>query len=189
MTHLRPVLRHLLRIAPVALVLAAVAVVVPSGASGADMSEVREEAVVWAEDQVGHREDGTTNCSTRIRRWQRDMGLDVPPCRPWCGAFVHQAFKRAGVKLSARLIDPHRSYHDAVKRRRGLERIKKSSVREGDLLFFKFRDGVKASHLAIVRGKPKNGKARTVEGNVSHRAVLRTRGLKYAVLAARVVGD
>ena len=28
------------------------------------------------------------------------MVLQVPPCRVWCGAFVHQAFRQAGVRLS-----------------------------------------------------------------------------------------
>lgn len=42
--------------------------------------------------------------------------------------------------------------------------------------------------MALVRGTPKGGKVRTVEGNVAHAVRLKTRGLRYAVLAARVVG-
>jgi hypothetical protein len=152
------------------------------------MASVRAQAVSWAVTQAGHREDGTTNCSSRINRWESDMGLRVPPCREWCGALPHQAFLRAGVRLSARLIDPDRSYGDAIAGRRGLRRIAIGNVRKGDLLFFAFRSGLRASHLALVRGRPRGGKVRTVEGNVGHHVVLVTRGLRYPVLAARVTG-
>ena len=162
-------------------------VFVPAAGSATDAgSSVRERALSWAVAQAGTRERGTTNCSPTIDRWQRDMGLKVPPCRVWCGAFVHQAYKRAGIKLSSRLIDPHRSYHDAVAGRRHLRRISVSSIRPGDLVFYKFRDGVRASHLALARSRPKNGKLDTVEGNTSHAVRLETRGTKYIVLAARV---
>jgi hypothetical protein len=144
-------------------------------------------AAAWAETKAGLHEIGTTNCSAEINRWERQMGLRVPPCRPWCGALVHQAYLRAGIRLSARLIDPDRSYRDAVAHRRHLKRIPKASVRRGDLLFFKFRSGVRASHLAIVRSPPVKGSVRTVEGNTGHRVVLTQRGLRYVVLAARVV--
>jgi len=152
------------------------------------MTAVRAQAVAWAVTQADHREQGTTNCSPRIDRWERDMGLGVPPCRPWCGALPHQAFLRAGVRLSARLIDPDRSYGDAIARRRGLRRIAIENVRKGDLLFFAFRRGLRASHMALVRGRPRGGKVRTIEGNIGHHARLLTRGLRYPVLAARVTG-
>jgi cell wall-associated NlpC family hydrolase len=116
------------------------------------------------------------------------MGLRVPPCRPWCGAFVHAAFRQAGIQLSARLIDPHRSYQDAVAGRRGLKRIPVKSVRRGDLLFMALQPGKLASHLAIARGAPVKGKMATVEGNVDHRVSLEKRSLRFFVLAARVVG-
>jgi len=147
----------------------------------------RAKAVNWAVGQDGHREKGTTNCSKRINRWQRAMGFDVPPCRPWCGALVHQAFLRAGVRLSRRLIDPNKSYADAIARRRKLKRIPVEKVAPGDLVFFKFRGGVRASHLAIVRDRPWGGRVSTMEGNVAHRAVRTTRRVSDVVLAARVV--
>ena len=115
------------------------------------------------------------------------MGFDVPPCRPWCGALVHQAFLRAGVRLSRRLIDPNKSYADAIARRRKLKRIPVEKVAPGDLVFFKFRGGVRASHLAIVRDRPWGGRVSTMEGNVAHRAVRTTRRVSDVVLAARVV--
>lgn len=166
---------------------ALVAVVAPGAGSATDARKsVREKAVSWAVQQVGVRERGTTNCSPAIDRWQRDMGLKVPPCRVWCGAFVHQAYKRAGVKLSSRLIDPNRSYSDALAGRRHLRKIAVSAIRPGDLVFYKFRKGMRASHLALARSRPKGGKLHTVEGNTSHAVRLETRGTKYIVLAARV---
>jgi cell wall-associated NlpC family hydrolase len=159
----------------------------PSAEAAAPATTTRESAVTWAMSQVGTREIGTSNCSPKINRWERAMGLTVPPCRVWCGAFVHQAFLQAGVRLSARLIDPHRSYFDAVAGQRGLKRIARSQIGRGDIVFYKFREGVLASHLAIARGRPRNGKLDTVEGNVNNAARLERRGVQYIVLAARVV--
>lgn len=159
----------------------------PAGGAGG-LAARREAAVRWAIAQEGTREAGTSNCSPKIDRWQRDMGLKVPPCRVWCGAFVHQAFLRAGVRLSKRLIDPDRSFGDAVAGRRGLRRIRLSEIRRGDIVFYDFRPGLRASHLAIARARPSGGMLATVEGNTSNAVRLERRGLQYAVLAARVVG-
>jgi len=157
-----------------------------SGAARDTTDSVRESALAWAVKQVGIAERGTTNCSPVIDRWERDMGLRLPPCRVWCGAFVHQAYLRAGVRLSRRLIDPHRSFYDAVAARRHLRKIAVSDIRPGDIVFYKFRSGVRASHLAIARSKPHGGSLDTVEGNTSNAVRLETRGTKYIVLAARV---
>ena len=166
---------------------AAVAALVPNAGSAADArSSVRSEALSWALEQVGLRERGTTTCGPAIDRWQRDMGLRVPPCRVWCGAFVHQAYLRAGVKLSRRLIDPDRAVRDAARGKRRLRRIAISAIRPGDIVFYKFRARVRASHLALARSRPRNGKLDTVEGNTSHAVRLETRGTRYIVLAARV---
>ena len=161
--------------------------IVPSAGVATDVRDsVRKKAVAWAVEHVGIREIGTTNCSPVIDRWERDMGLRLPPCRVWCGAFLHQAYLRSGVRLSKRLIDPHRSYADAVAGRRHLRKIAVSAIRPGDIVFYKFRNGVRASHLALARARPKNGMLYTVEGNVSNASSLQSRGTKYIVLAARV---
>lgn len=181
----------------IALVLAGAAsagglALVPSagGAGGSRdvRASVREQALRWALDQVGTRERGTTNCSPRIDRWQRDMGLRVPPCRPWCGALVHQAYLRAGVRLHRRLIDPDRSYDDALRGRRGLRRIGVDEIGPGDIVFYRFRAGVRASHLALARTRPRGGRLATVEGNTSHAVRRELRATRYVVLAARVTG-
>jgi hypothetical protein len=158
----------------------------PATASARDMATVRERAVRWAVAHAGLHERGTTNHSPQIDRWERDMGIRIG--QPWCGAFVHQAFLRAGLRLSARLIDPDRSYRDAQAHRRHLRAIPIGSVRRGDLLFFAFRPGLLASHFALVRSRPRNGRVATVEGNVSNASRLELRGLAYPVLAARVTG-
>ncbi len=164
-----------------------IAISTAGGASGS--ASVRSKAVAWAEKQNGLAEAGTSNCGPQIDRWERDMGLKVPPCRVWCGAFVHQAFRRAGVQLSSRLIDPHRSYKDAVAGRNGLRSIPIGKIQRGDIAFYKFRNGVLASHFGIARGRPSAGKLDTVEGNTSDAVRLERRGTKYIVLAARVTGD
>jgi hypothetical protein len=180
----------LARLTAVLVVLATGLAITSSTAGGASGSaNVRAKATSWAEKQNGLAEAGTSNCGPRIDRWEREMGLRVPPCRVWCGAFVHQAFLRAGVKLSSRLIDPHRAYKDAVAGRRGLRAIAISKIARGDIVFYNFREGVLASHLAIARGRPSGGKLDTVEGNTSNAVRLERRGAQYIVLAARVTGS
>jgi hypothetical protein len=166
--------------------LAATALVPSAGGATDTRDSVGEEAVAWAVKQAGIREVGTSNCSPVIDAWERSMGLRLPPCRVWCGAFVHQAYLRAGVRLSRRLIDPHRSFADAVAGRRHLRKIAVSDIRIGDLVFYKFRNGVRASHFALARARPKNGMLDTVEGNVDNAVRLESRGTQYIVLAARV---
>jgi hypothetical protein len=152
----------------------------------------RAQAVAWARSQRGMHEVGTTNCSPAIDRWERHMGLAVPaapPCRPWCGAFVHEAFYQARIDLSQRLIDPNESYWDALQHRNGLRQIPKTHVVAGDIVFFELDPGVQASHEEIVLGRPRDGKVMTAGGNVGHHAVVTRRGLRYVVLAARVTRD
>lgn len=145
--------------------------------------------VAWARAQNGFHEIGTTNCAPAITRWMHHMGLpqpSAPPCRPWCGTFLHEAFYQGGFRMSARLIDPNESYWDAIQGHNGLRRIPKDSVKAGDIVFFALDPGVQASHEALVLGPPVGGKVPTAEGNVGHHAVVTRRGLPYIVLAARV---
>ena len=179
--------RHLAVALAAAVCCAAAGPLAPSVGGAADAPRpLAERAVAWAVKQNGTVERGTTNCSPTIDRWEREMGLKVPPCRVWCGAFVHQAYLRAGVRLSSRLIDPDRSYDDAIAGRRHLRQVPVASVRAGDIVFYRFRAGVRASHLAIARSKPKGGKLDTVEGNTGNAVRLETRGTQFIVLAARV---
>lgn len=175
------------RLTVLLLVIGAALAAVTSSAGGANAGSVRAQATSWAEQQIGHREVGTSNCSSKINRWERAMGFKVPPCKVWCGALVHQAFLRAGVRLSPRLIDPDKSYGDAVAGVRKLKRISISQIQRGDIVFYLFRKNLRASHLGIARGRPSGGKLNTVEGNTSNAVRFERRGMKYIVLAARVV--
>jgi len=179
--------RRLAALLAFAVCAAALAALVPAAGGASDTSDsVRQAALAWAVKQVGVREAGTSNCSPVIDRWERAMGLRLPPCRVWCGAFVHQAYLRAGVRLSERMIDPHRAYQDAVAGRRHLRRIAISDIRPGDIVFYKFREGVLASHEGLARARPKDGILDTVEGNTSNAVRLQSRGTRFIVLAARV---
>ena len=154
------------------------------------LQRARVQAVAWARARNGMHEVGTTNCSPAIARWERNMGLTVPsapPCAPWCGAFVHEAFFQAGVDLSARIMDPNQSYWDSVGHDNGLRKIPKASVRPGDIVFFALH-GVdnQATHEEIVLAMPRNGRVLTAGGNVGHHAVTTRRGLRYIMAAARV---
>jgi hypothetical protein len=162
------------------------AAALPASAAARNLTRARDAAVRWAVAQDGLHERGTSNRGPQIDRWERAMGVRIG--QPWCGAYVHQAYLRAGIRLSARLIDPERSYRDAQANRRGLRAIPIRSVRRGDLLFFAFRPGLLASHFALVRGRPRDGRVATAEGNVAHAVRLQVRGLAYPVLAARVTG-
>jgi hypothetical protein len=153
------------------------------------LQRARLRAVAWARARRGMHEVGTTNCSPAINRWMGHMGLSVPaapPCRPWCGAFVHEAFYQAGIDLSDRVIDPNQSYWDAMQHQNGLKRIPKSDARPGDLVFFALHGTNVATHEEIVLARPRNGRVLTAGGNVGHHAVVTRRGLAYIVLAARV---
>jgi cell wall-associated NlpC family hydrolase len=180
-------LRRIAAVVAIAVCAAALAALAPSAGGATDTGDsVRAAALSWALTQVGVSERGTSNCSPTIDGWERGMGLKLPPCRVWCGAFVHQAYLQAGVRLSERLIDPDRSFRDAVAGRRHLRRIAPSAIRPGDIVFYKFRPGVRASHLALARGRPQGSVLDTVEGNTSNAVRLETRGMDYIVLAARV---
>lgn len=153
------------------------------------LQRARLQAVAWARARRGMHEVGTTNCSPAINRWMGHMGLSVPaapPCRPWCGAFVHEAFYQAGIDLSDRVIDPNQSYWDAMQRQNGLKRIAKSDARPGDLVFFALHGTNVATHEEIVLARLRNGRVLTAGGNVGHHAVVTRRGLAYIALAARV---
>lgn len=158
----------------------------PSALDAADLAQVRADAVRWAVAQKGLRERGTTNCSPTVNAWVKDMGLR--PCKVWCGAFVHQAFLQAGLRLSSRLIDPHKTYYDVLANRRGLRQVAISDVGPGDLLLYAFRRRLTASPFAIVVTRLRKGWVTTAEGNVGHTAVVKRRSLRFPVLAARVVG-
>ena len=169
----------------------ALAVVIAAIAAGSPASSVpaRERAVRWAVAQVGVHELGTTNCGRRVERWQRNAGWDLPPCRPWCGAFVHEAFLQAGVDLRSAFLFPERVLADAWAGRRGLHAIPVRRVRRGDLVIYKWPgSGDRADHFGIVTRayRPRSGVVHTVEGNTGQAVRAQARPLRHVVTGVRV---
>jgi cell wall-associated NlpC family hydrolase len=149
----------------------------------------RELAVRWAVRQVGVHEDGTTNCGQAVERWQRNAGWDLPPCRPWCGAFVHEAFRQGGIELRSAFLYPERVLDDARAGRRGLHTIRVRRVRRGDLVIYKWPgSGDRADHFGIVTRayRAGSGVVHSVEGNTSQAVRAQTRPLQNVVTGVRV---
>jgi hypothetical protein len=149
-----------------------------------------ERAVRWALTQVGVHELGSSNCGRTVVRWQRRAGWTVPPCHEWCGAFVHEAFLRAGLNLRSSFLYPEDVLDDALARRRGLWAIPVREVRRGDLVVFRWGDAdSRADHFGIVthRYRPGNAFIRTVDGNSGNAVSRGTRSLVYAVTGVRIV--
>jgi len=158
-------------------------------AAAAAQAPPRERAVRWAISQVGVHEIGATNCGTLVERWQRNARWTVPPCRPWCGAFVHEAFLQAGVDLRSAFLFPTRVLDDARAGRRGLHAIPVRRVRRGDLVIFKWPGtGDRADHFGIVTRayRPGSGVVHTVEGNTSQAVRAQGRPITHAVTGVRV---
>jgi hypothetical protein len=149
----------------------------------------REAAVRWAIGQVGVHEIGATNCGRLVERWQRNARWTVPPCKPWCGAFIHEAFLQAGVDLHSAFLFPERVLDDARAGRRGLHAIRVRQVRRGDLVIFKWPGtGERADHFGIVTRayRPGSGVVHTVEGNTSQAVRAQGRPITHAVTGVRV---
>jgi cell wall-associated NlpC family hydrolase len=171
----------------VALVAAAPARAVPPGAA----TPQAERAVRWALSQVGVRERGSSNCGTAVSRWQRRAGWRVPPCHKWCGAFVHEAWLQAGVRLHSAFLNPERVLDDARAGRHGLRAIPVRSVRRGDLVIFRWGERpTRADHFGIVtrRHRPGDGYVSTVDGNSGNAVRRGARSLAFAVAGVRVLG-
>jgi hypothetical protein len=165
------------------------AVLAVSAAPAAARVPAREVAVRWAISQVGVHEIGTSNCGVAVERWQRNAGWSLPPCRPWCGAFVHEAFLRAGIHLHSAFLFPERVLDDARAGRGGLHAIPVRRVRRGDLVIFKWPGtGDRADHFGIVTRPYRRGSGvvHTVEGNTSQAVRAQARPIVHAVTGVRV---
>jgi cell wall-associated NlpC family hydrolase len=168
--------------------LAAVIAALAAG-SPAAAAPPREQAVRWAVRQVGVHELGTTNCGRTVERWQRNARWDLPPCRPWCGAFVHEAFLQAGVDLRSAFLYPERVLDDARAGRHRLRAISVRRVRRGDLVIYKWPgSGERADHFGIVTRayRRDSGVVHTVEGNTAQAVRAQARPLRHVVTGVRV---
>jgi cell wall-associated NlpC family hydrolase len=168
------------------LVAAAPATAAPPGAA----TPQAERAVRWALTQVGVAELGNSNCGRTVVRWQRRAGWRVPPCHEWCGAFVHEAFLRAGLDLPSSFLRPEDVLDDARARRHRLRAIPVRAVRRGDLVIYRW--GIhdsRADHFGIVvrRIPPGARTVTTVDGNSGNAVAVGRRSLGYAVTGVRIV--
>jgi cell wall-associated NlpC family hydrolase len=155
----------------------------------APVAQSREQAVRWAVRQVGVHELGTSNCGHAVERWQRNARWDIPPCRPWCGAFVHEAFLQGGIDLRSAFLYPERVLDDARAGRRGLHAIRVRRVRRGDLVIYRWPgSGDRADHFGIVTRayRPHSGVVHAVEGNTSQAVRAKARPLRHVVTGVRV---
>jgi hypothetical protein len=169
-----------------AAVLATLLIAAPASAARTS-AEIRSGAAAWAERQIGVRSNNV-GCGRVVNRWVANMGIPVPPCWAWCGAFVHAAFLQAGVRLDKRMLDPEKAYDDAVHNRRHLRRIPRSQIRRGDVVLFAYERGKKASHFGIVtRTYDRNGFFESVEGNNGNSVVREPHRAYVIALALRVV--
>jgi hypothetical protein len=183
---LRPVRRLLLATVLAILAVAAPAPAAPPGAA----TPQAERALRWALTQVGVQELGSSNCGRTVVRWQRRAGWRVPPCHEWCGAFVHEAFLRAGLNLPSSFLRPEDVLDDARAGRNRLRALPVRSVRRGDLVIYRWGiDDSRADHFGIVvrRIPPGAATVTTVDGNAGNAVAVGRRSLGYAVTGVRVV--
>ena len=149
----------------------------------------KERAVRWAFAQVGVTEIGDTECGPKITLWQQRAGWRVPPCRPWCGAFVHEAFLQAGINLRSAFLNPERVLDDARAGRNGLRAIPVRQVRRGDLVLYAWGTGKRADHFGIVTRPYRAGQVSAVEGNAGQAVRYETRAVQLAVTGVRVLAS
>jgi hypothetical protein len=180
------------RISAAALAAAALLAAVPAVAGAPSRllearTPIAERAAVWAAKQRGVHEIGTTNCGRTVERWERHTHVTVPPCRVWCGAFVHEAFRQAGIDLSARFLDPQKVLFDARAHRRHLRLIARKNLHRGDIALMLYRTDRLASHEAVVlRHRAGSPWVVTAEGNTGNAVRIKTHHMSFFVGALRV---
>lgn len=115
------------------------------------------KAVKWAKAQVGTKESPpNSNKGPRISEWQKETarGGSWLVGAPWCGVFVENACRRAGVKTTSRWASVGFIEDDAKAKRGGFSAWHSpryfNRVRTGTLVVL-FGRGV---HVEIVRSHP-----------------------------------
>ena len=124
----------------------------------------RSKALRYARRRVGRTESPSgSNCTPRLD-FQSNFGLT---CCPWCGKFVGNALLAAGVRgVNDVGILSVQSICNSARARRGcftgFSRDPRSA-RPGDLVIL-FSE---STHVALARGRPRNSRVPTYEGNTS----------------------
>ena len=145
-----------------------------------------QQALAWAVKQVGVREVGTSNCSPVIDRWERDDG----PAAAALPRLV-RSVRAPGLPARGRaaLAAPDRPAPLRRRRRRrpappAQDRDRRTSA-PGDIVFYKFRSGVRASHLALARGAAEGRHARHGRGQRRQRRAPASRAARSTSCSPR----
>jgi hypothetical protein len=168
----------------------------PAPAPGAApaASPAADRATTWAESKVGVRE-----CSSEQTGWVRNYAPKWGCGTAWCGIFLTNAFKNAGVTLKGQYSSTEWIHDSAIASRNGLRAVSLDQVRRGDLVLMytrKLEPSRAVGHVGIARGPMRDGAISTVEGNISDKVVAKERSVtarynaahKLVVLVARVGG-
>lgn len=127
----------------------------------------RQIALKWALAQAGTTESPYgSNRGPKVSEWQRVFGMDG---QPWCGAFVGNALKQAGVAVTNRIVYCPYIVQDGSAGTNGMEKlVPVAQAKAGDLIVFDWdRNGV-YDHVGMLRKDyDGSGVLYTVEGNTS----------------------
>lgn len=142
---------------------------------------MQDRAVDWAMSKVGARE-----CRGEQPAWNRASGFSCSTA--WCGIFVRQAYRAAGVELG-QIASVDTIYNNATANRGRMRKIPVAEIRKGDLVMMYLRNTPRrnANHVAIARGNFANGVVPTVEGNISDKVISRTRSVSDVSNGRRVL--
>lgn len=128
-------------------------------------TDARSKAIAWAHSKVGiHEEPPSSNRGPWIDVWQRVFGFLAAP---WCGLFVGNALRAAGVKgVTSRIASVGAIQTDAEAHRGCFYGYTPGSARgalHGDLVIL-FGFGV---HVELIRSVNADGSVNTIGGNTS----------------------
>lgn len=131
-------------------------------------SSTGSDLASWARSQLGVKEGGR-----RQRYYASRLGLSAS--LPWCSIFVANGLKRQGKSLPS-----NPAYSGAWMNWRGGRRVKKGSIRPGDLVIYDWGDGGRTDHIAVYEGR-----GRVIGGNQSNAVTRAPARLGQAVAIIR----
>jgi hypothetical protein len=146
-----------------------------------------EAAVSWALLQEGTSESPRgADCGGPIGDWQRRAGSTCG--WPWCGVFVHEAYRRAGIDLPDAIASVPATLTMATAGRPPLRLVAATDIRRGDIVIFQWDDGP-VDHMGLATASYRDGSVTTVEGNTSDGVHQRVRYAATIVAGVRVLGS
>lgn len=128
----------------------------------APTATAQDKAVAWALSKTGTKE-----CSGEQPGWVHANGFG--PCSTnWCGIFMRQAYRAAGIELGA-IAYTETIYDNAKAGRNHQFAVPVTSIRKGDLvlMYTYSKAGRRVTHVGMARGPYAHGSIPTVEGNTT----------------------